>query len=96
VSETTVTALGVPQPSLHVVYSALAGFGVGMFLRLRGSLRMLAVLPLLLVSADHAASNYEGRAGVGSVVGDALAAPFIAAQPWLGVWPLVARGCGVA
>jgi hypothetical protein len=91
-SGTMFTALGEPQTSLHIVYSVLAGLGVGVFVRIRGPLRLLGLLPFLLATADHAATNYDLTAVAGNAVGDALAAPFMAARPVLGIWPVLALG----
>jgi hypothetical protein len=77
---------------LHLAWSALAGFGVGLLVRGRGPVRLAGPLLLLLVGTDHAAFNYDlahgGRGG--ALFGDVVTAPFVAAQPLLWLWPLVA------
>ena len=51
--------------NLHLVWTALAGLGIGIVVRMRGWRRWLGLLPLIYASIDHAASNYaiSGKAG---------------------------------
>jgi len=86
------TAFPEPETSVHLVWSALAGFGVGILFRMRGSIRLLGLLPFLLVSVDHAAHNYDLTLTGKNLFGTIVAAPFVAAQPLRWLWPLVALG----
>lgn len=42
----------------HLVWTAVAGLGLGLVVRLRGPRRWLGLLPLAYASLDHAANNY--------------------------------------
>jgi len=79
-----------PDVSVHLAWSALAGAGIGFLLRTRGPTRLLGIVPLLLVGADHASYNFDLNLTAKSGLGKVLAAPFVAAQPLLGLWPLLA------
>jgi hypothetical protein len=85
-----------PDVNVHLVWSALAGLGVGLLLRGRGRVRLAGPALVLLAGADHAAHNHDlaGNAG-GGFLGDAVTAPFVAAQPLLWLWPLVALAVAV-
>jgi hypothetical protein len=83
-----------PGMNLHLAWTALAGLGVGLWFRLRGPARWAGPVLVLLAGADHAASNYDVALTADSRLGDVLAAPFVAAQPLLGLW--VAVGLAVA
>jgi hypothetical protein len=74
----------------HLAWSAVAGFGVGLLVRRRGRVRLLAPLLVLLVGADHAAYNYDALRGGAGGPGHLLAAPFVASQPLTGLWPFLA------
>ena len=57
----------------HLVWTALAGFGLGLVVRLRGPRRWLGLLPLAYASLDHAANNYAiARPGLGGIRGLSL------------------------
>ncbi|MGF1661886.1 MAG: PrsW family glutamic-type intramembrane protease [Kineosporiaceae bacterium] len=79
----------------HLVWSAVAGFGVGVLVRVRGPWRVLGVVPTVLVSADHAAGNYDVVVSQGTLLGDAVTAPFRWAEPALGLWALLALAAAV-
>jgi hypothetical protein len=86
--------------SLHLAWSALARLGVGFLVRGRGPVRLLGPLllgPLLLglVGVDHAAYNYDlRRPGDGGLAAH-LTAPFVAAQPLLWLWPVLALAAAI-
>ncbi|MBF8185536.1 PrsW family intramembrane metalloprotease [Nonomuraea sp. K274] len=84
-----------PDTGFHIAWSALAGFGVGLLLRRRGPVRLLGLLPLVLVSAAHAAHNFDVPFGERDSAGAALVLPFVTVEPMLGVWPLLALGLAV-
>ncbi|MGW0806613.1 PrsW family glutamic-type intramembrane protease [Nonomuraea sp. NPDC002799] len=84
-----------PDTGFHIAWSALAGIGVGMLLRWRGPVRLLGLLPLVLVSATHAAHNYDAPLGEHDTLGAALSQPFVTAEPLLGLWPLLALAFAV-
>ncbi|HEY9290568.1 MAG TPA: PrsW family glutamic-type intramembrane protease [Microlunatus sp.] len=44
--------------NLHLLWTALAGLGIGVLVRTRGWYRLLGLLPLLYAAVDHAASNF--------------------------------------
>ncbi|GAB3760337.1 PrsW family glutamic-type intramembrane protease [Microlunatus parietis] len=44
--------------NLHLVWTALAGLGLGLLVRMRGWWRLLGLAPLLYASVDHAVNNY--------------------------------------
>jgi hypothetical protein len=52
-------ALGGPMTHQHLVYSAFAGFGVGLLLLGKGWPRALGLVPFLYACADHAAFNFD-------------------------------------
>lgn len=76
--------------NLHLAWSAIAGLGVGLLVRGRGPVRLLGLLLVAFVGADHAAYNYDLRHPGDSGVGGHLAAPFVTAEPLLWLWPLLA------
>jgi hypothetical protein len=81
--------------NLHLAWSALAGLGVGLLVRGRGPVRLRGPLLVALVGADHAAYNYDLRhPGHGDLAAH-LAAPFVAAQPLLWLWPLLALAAAI-
>lgn len=79
-----------PGVNVHVVWSAVAGLGVGFLVRERGRLRLLGPLLVLAVGWDHAAYNYDLMHRGDHPIGDVLAAPFVLAQPLFWLWPVVA------
>ncbi|MGF1661128.1 MAG: PrsW family glutamic-type intramembrane protease [Kineosporiaceae bacterium] len=83
----------------HLAWSAVAGLGVGVLARVRSRWRLLGLLPVLLVGADHAANNYGAVHALGpggTLAGDVVTAPFRWAQPVLWLWPLLALAVAVA
>ena len=84
-----------PGTNLHLAWTALAGFGVGLWFRLRGPARWAGPALVLLAGADHAAANRDLSPTADGAVGDVLAAPFVAAQPLLGLWVAVALAVAV-
>jgi len=46
------------QTFSHLVFTAMAGFGVGLLWRARGWLRLLSVLPIASAAAYHTVNNY--------------------------------------
>ena len=82
--------------NLHLAWSALAGLGVGFAVRGRGPVRLLGPLLVILVGADHAAYNFDARHPGDTGLGGHLAEPFVAAQPLLWLWPLLALAVAVA
>jgi hypothetical protein len=81
--------------NLHLAWSALAGLGVGLAVRGRGPVRLLGPLLVVLVGADHAVYNFDAHHLGDTGLGGHLAAPFVAAQPILWLWPLLALGVAV-
>ncbi|MCF4122698.1 PrsW family glutamic-type intramembrane protease [Antribacter sp. KLBMP9083] len=81
---------GGVEPFHHLVWTALAGLGVGWFLRSRGPARLWGALPFVLACADHAATNYDISGSGTSFFGDLAAAPYVAAQGLRGLWPVLA------
>ncbi|WP_245238411.1 PrsW family glutamic-type intramembrane protease [Streptomyces roseochromogenus] len=68
----------------HLVWTAMAGFGVGLLWRARGWLRLLSVVPLAAAAAYHTVNNYAVQEPVGqaahwleSLNGKAWAAPLV-------------------
>jgi RsiW-degrading membrane proteinase PrsW (M82 family) len=59
--------------NLHLVWTALAGLGIGLVVRMRGWRRWLGLLPLGYASLDHAANNYAITADPGGLAGVLLA-----------------------
>jgi hypothetical protein len=82
--------VGGPDTFLHLAWSAVAGLGVGALLRGRGPARLAGPLAILFVSALHAALNYDLTLIGKSSLGDAIAAPFVAANRLLWLFPLIA------
>jgi hypothetical protein len=78
-----------PDTGFHIAWSALAGLGAGMLLRGRGPARLLGLLPIVIVSAAHATHNFDVAFTARSTLGAALARPFAATEPLLGLWPLL-------
>ncbi|MGN9760840.1 RNase A-like domain-containing protein [Streptomyces sp. SD31] len=48
----------VTETFTHLVFTAMAGFGVGLLWRARGWVRLLSVLPIAAAAAHHAVNNY--------------------------------------
>ncbi|MCL8015119.1 PrsW family glutamic-type intramembrane protease [Streptomyces sp. AS02] len=74
----------VTETFTHLVFTAMAGFGVGLLWRTRGWVRLLSVLPVLAAAAHHTVNNYtvqEHSAGtrewLESLDGMAWAAPLV-------------------
>ncbi|MER6068303.1 PrsW family intramembrane metalloprotease [Streptomyces sp. NPDC001817] len=68
----------------HLVWTAVAGFGVGLLWRARGWLRLFSVVPLAAAAAYHTVNNYAVQKPTGqaahwleSLNGQAWAAPLI-------------------
>jgi protease prsW family protein len=61
-----------PDLNLHLVWTALAGLGIGLVVRLRGGRRWLGLLPLAYASLDHAANNYAITADPSGATGALL------------------------
>ena len=55
--------------NLHLLWTALAGLGIGVLVRTRGWYRLLGLLPLLYAAVDHAASNFAISATPDGFVG---------------------------
>jgi hypothetical protein len=81
-----------PETYTHLIWSAVAGLGIGISLRARGLTRMLGLLPILFAGAEHAATNYDIALGGHSVLGDVLAAPFVFADGLRWLYPLLCLG----
>jgi PrsW family intramembrane metalloprotease len=81
--------------NLHLAWSALAGLGVGLAVRGRGPVRLLGPLLVVLVGADHAAYNFDAHHPGDTGLGGHFAAPLVAAQPLLWLWPLLALAVAV-
>jgi RsiW-degrading membrane proteinase PrsW (M82 family) len=81
--------------NLHLVWSAVAGLGVGLWFRLRGHVRWVGPALVLLAGADHASANYDVVPTPGTTLGDVLSAPFRAGQPLVWLWPLLALAAAV-
>jgi hypothetical protein len=81
--------------NLHLVWSALAGLGVGVWFRLHGRARWAGPALVVLAGADHAAYNYDLAVSDGNAVAEVLAAPFVFAQPVVWLWPAVALAVAV-
>ncbi len=88
-----------PDVAPHVVWSALAGLGVGLFFKAKSPIKMIGLLLVVVVSVDHAAWNYRVAeslidAGFYTTYGASLIKPFggisTGIQPVFWVWPLVA------
>jgi hypothetical protein len=86
--------LGGPT-DVHLVWSAVAGLGVGLWFRRHGRERWAGPALVALAGAAHAAYNYDLVVAGGNAVGDVLAAPFVFAQPALWLWPAVALAVAV-
>jgi RsiW-degrading membrane proteinase PrsW (M82 family) len=72
--------------NLHLAWSALGGLGVGLLLRLRGSVRwLLTAAVLLYIGVDHAANNAQVNS-----VGGSLVAVFGRLRQYLGLLPIAA------
>ena len=78
-----------PEISQHLVWSALAGLGMGMMFKF-SRWRFLGLVPLLLVSVDHAAWNYKASVLSENLVMEIISWPFIMAKPLFWLWPLLA------
>jgi hypothetical protein len=89
VSNSDLFDLGSTEPFQHLIWSALAGLGVGLLLRTGGRLRLLGLVPIVLVCLDHAAYNFDVGVPDAGLLG-LWAAPFLLAEPLRGWWPLFA------
>ncbi|MBE8478176.1 PrsW family glutamic-type intramembrane protease [Streptomyces justiciae] len=74
----------VTETFTHLVWTAMAGLGVGLFWRARGWMRLLSAPPILAAAAHHTLNNYaiqEHAAGadqwLDSLDGTAWAAPLV-------------------
>ena len=87
-----IVAAWLPAPAgdetnLHLAWSALAGFGIGLLVRGRGRQRWLGLLPCLWPAFDHMAYNHDLI--VGSRNGLWLLSALVRAfEPLLGLLPL--------
>jgi hypothetical protein len=81
--------------NVHLVWTALAGLGVGVWFRVRGPARWAGPALVVLAGADHASYNYDVAPGADSGIGDVLTAPFVFAQPVLWLWVVVALAVAV-
>lgn len=81
----------------HLVWSAVGGLGLGLLLRGRRWWHRLAgLMPLALVCADHAGSNYRQTALLPDGWALRAATWATAGDRWLWTWPLVALAVAVA
>lgn len=85
-----------PATNPHLVWSAVAGFGIGVLARVGSRWRVLGVLPVVLVGADHAAFNYALTLTGRTPLGDVVTAPLRWAHPSLWAWPLIVLAIAVA
>ena len=76
--------------NLHLAWSAVAGLGIGLLVRGRGRVRLIGPLLVLLVGWDHAAYNFHLLHTGSGALGDVLTPPFVAVEPLLWLWPLLA------
>ncbi|WAZ22634.1 PrsW family intramembrane metalloprotease [Streptomyces cinnabarinus] len=74
----------VTETFTHLVWTATAGFGVGLLWRTRGSLRLLSILPITAAAAHHTVNNYavqehsdKAEQWLESLDGVAWAAPLV-------------------
>jgi hypothetical protein len=74
----------VTETFTHLVWTAMAGFGVGLWWRARGWVRVLSVLPIAAAAVHHAVNNYAVQEHAGratewleSLDGMAWAAPLV-------------------
>lgn len=81
-----------PQTAMHLAWSAVAGLGVGLLLRGHLARRVLGVLPLLWVAAEHAAYNYDAGLGDRTELADLLSSVFLVTNGALWLYPIVALG----
>jgi len=80
---------GGPTLNLHLAYSALAGFGIGVLLRGKGWLRLLGLIPIAYASIDHAAFNYALVGDESGLVWTLVGAPVAALRNLLWLLPVV-------
>lgn len=59
--QSTLVGPPVAETFSHLVWSALAGLGVGLLWRTRGWVRLLALLPIAAASAYHGLNNYVAQ-----------------------------------
>ncbi|MFE6172909.1 RNase A-like domain-containing protein [Streptomyces sp. NPDC056464] len=83
-SQLDVGGTPVTETFTHLVFTAMAGFGVGLLWRTRGWVRLLSVLPIAAAVVHHTVNNYAVREhGAGtrewleSLDGMAWAAPLV-------------------
>ncbi len=74
----------VTETFTHLVFTAMAGFGVGLLWRARGWVRLLSTLPIAAAAVHHAVNNYAVQEHTGwarewleSLDGLAWAAPLV-------------------
>lgn len=80
---------GQPETYLHLAWSAMGGLGVGVLVRGRGPVRLLGLLPIVLVSAEHCAVNYDLSLAGGKGIGAGVTAPLLLAHRLLWLYPLL-------
>nr|WP_222110041.1 RNase A-like domain-containing protein [Streptomyces cupreus] len=74
----------VTETFTHLVWTAMAGFGVGLLCRTRGWMRLFSVLPIVAAALHHTVNNYtvqehsdEAKQWLESLDGMAWAAPLV-------------------
>jgi hypothetical protein len=75
-----------PETFLHLAWSAIAGLGVAVAVRGKGRCRLLGLLPVVFVGAEHAALNYDLSLSKQDSI---VAAPLLAAHKLLWLYPLI-------
>jgi len=65
---------GTANLNLHLLWTAVAGLGIGVVFRMRGWRRLLGLIPLLYASVDHAVNNLDGIRSPTGIGGLAVAA----------------------
>jgi hypothetical protein len=89
----TLTFFLQPETFLHLAWSTIAGLGVAVAVRGKGLWRLMGVLPVVFVGAEHAALNYDlSLSNQDSIV----AAPLLAAHKLLWLYPLVCLAVAAA
>ncbi len=88
-----------PDVAPHMVWSSIAGLGIGLFFKTKTRFRILALLLVAVAGVDHAVWNYQAtesllNAGFYDTYGTSLIEPltniFQPARPAFWIWPLVA------
>jgi hypothetical protein len=85
-----------PETFMHLAWTATAGLGVGLLVRGRGAIRLLGILPILWVSGEHAATNYDVSLSHDNDLAHVLASPFLAVHSLLWLYPLLGLGIAAA